>query len=400
MTHPSFSRSIVKMRPNKSPKRVRFGYPWIYSDEVVLDRRTKKTPPGTIVEVHAPDGEVLGIAAFHPDSKITLRMLDRDANANVDVAWLTQKVKTALALRERLYDAPYYRLIHAEADGLPGVVADRFGDVISVQPNAAWADQMFDELAEALMAATGASTIFKNASGRTRKLEGLDDQSGVHHGLIAAPVVVPMNGALYMADLLEGQKTGLFFDQRDNHAFAARLAKDCDVLDVFSHVGGFSLAALAAGAKSAIAVDGSQQALTLAAEGAEKMGVSKLFATQKGDAFSEMQTLIDGGRTFEVVICDPPAFAPAKPALAAGLRAYERVARLAAQLAAPGGFVGLCSCSHAASPAMFREASLRGIGKSGRAAQILHQGTAGADHPEHAQLAESAYLKSLFVRLD
>ena len=156
----------------------------------------------------------------------------------------------ALALRETLYDAPFYRLVHAEADGLPGVVIDRFGEAAVVQPNAAWADARLPALVAALQAVTGVATVVKNAGGRTRGLEGLDDDSAVLAGALDGPVAVPMNGAVYFADLAEGQKTGLFYDQRPNHAFAARLARGRSVLDVFAHVGGFALAALAAGATS------------------------------------------------------------------------------------------------------------------------------------------------------
>jgi len=211
---------------------------------------------------------------------------------------------------------------------------------------------------------------------------------------------VPMNGAVYRADIVGGQKTGLFYDQRPNHAFAAQLASGARVLDVFSHVGGFALACLAAGAESALAVDASAPALELAAQGADASGVAERFATRQGDAFDTLAALHEEEARFDMVICDPPAFAPAKPALEAGLRAYERVARLSAGLVAPGGYLVLCSCSHAADLAKFRAASLRGVGKAGRAAQILHTGEAGPDHPVHPYLAETAYLKALFLRLD
>ena len=196
-----------------------------------------------------------------------------------------------------------------------------------------------------------------------------------------------------------GQKTGLFYDQRPNHAFAAALAQGADVLDVFSHVGGFSLAALAGGASSALAVDGSAAALELAEKGALHSGVAARFDTRKGDAFAVMESLVQEGRSFDVVICDPPAFAPNKRALDAGLRAYERVARLGAALVREGGYLGLCSCSHAADLQKFRTASARGIGRAGRSAQLIHTGFAGLDHPLLPQLAESGYLKSLFFRL-
>ena len=209
-----------------------------------------------------------------------------------------------------------------------------------------------------------------------------------------------MNGATYMGDLTGGQKTGIFFDQRPNHAFTARLTRPgARVLDVFSHVGGFALATLAGGAGQALAVDGSAAALELAEAGARSMGVSDRFDIWQDDAFDVLSTLGQDNATFDIVICDPPAFAPSKAALDAGLRAYERVARLAAPLVEPGGYLVLCSCSHAADLAKFRGACLRGIGRAGRQAQLIHTGAAGPDHPLLPQLAESGYLKALFFRL-
>ena len=208
-----------------------------------------------------------------------------------------------------------------------------------------------------------------------------------------------MNGATYMADLTGGQKTGLFYDQRPNHAFAASVARGSRVLDVFSHVGGFSLAALAAGAQSALAVDGSQPALDLAAAGAEAMGCTPQFTTRQGDAFDTLAALAEEGAQYDLVICDPPAFAPSRNALDAGLRAYERIARLAAPLVAENGILAVCSCSHAADLSQFRSASARGIGRAGRRGVLLRTGFAGPDHPQVPQLAETGYLKSLFFRL-
>jgi len=184
------------------------------------------------------------------------------------------------------------------------------------------------------------------------------------------------------------------------HAFAAKLAKGGSVLDVFAHVGGFSLAALAGGATQALAVDSSAPALALAEAGAKASGMTDRFETLQGDAFDILQKLAEDGRRFDTVICDPPAFAPNKPALDAGLRAYERVARGAAALVAPGGYLGLCSCSHAADLSSFRNASARGIGRAGRRGVMLHTGFAGPDHPQLPQLAESGYLKAVFFRLD
>jgi 23S rRNA (cytosine1962-C5)-methyltransferase len=352
-----------------------------------------------VVAVEDSERRPLGCAAFNAGSKIALRLLDPDPAAEIDVGWFAARLSRALALRDLLFDAPFYRLVHAEADGLPGVVIDRYGDAAVIQPNAAWADARLPALVEGLRSVTGVSTVVKNASGRTRGLEGLGDDSAVLAGRIEGPVAVPMNGAVYFADLAEGQKTGLFYDQRPNHAFAARLARGRSVLDVFAHVGGFALATLAAGATSALAVDGSAAALELAVRGAGAGGVEGLLEVRRADAFEAMAGLGAEGRPFGVVVCDPPAFAPNKGALEAGLRAYEKVARLGAALVEPDGFLVLCSCSHAADLARFREASLRGVVRAGRRAQILHVGGAGPDHPVHAALAETSYLKALFLRL-
>ncbi len=391
---------VVRLRPKAEARAIRHGFPWVYADELVTDRRTQGLVPGSFAVLEDAERRPLGLVTVNPASKIIARVLDRDPHAVIGREWIAGRIARALALRERIHDAPFYRLVHAEADGLPGVVIDRFGDAAVIQPNAAWAEAMIADLAAALAGVAAVTTVVKNGTGRARALEGLAEETVLLSGALDGPVPVPMNGATYMADLLGGQKTGLFFDQRPNHAFAARLAKGARVLDVFSHVGGFALAALAGGAESALAVDGSAAALELAGQGARATGVADRFATRKGDAFAAMEALAEEGARFDLVVCDPPAFAPAKPALEAGLRAYERVARLATALVAPEGFLCLCSCSHAADLAQFRNASARGIGRGGRRAQLLHTGFAGPDHPQLPQLAESGYLKALFFRLD
>ena len=396
-------RPTIRLRPKANARAIRHGFPWVYADELVLDRRTKALAPGTIATLEDAERRPLGTAALTPASRIPARLLDRDPTAEIGPDWLRARIAAALALRDRLYSEPYYRLVHAEGDGLPGVVIDRFGSAAVIQPNAAWADRMLPDIVTALVAETGVETVVKNGQGRARVAEGLDDSIEVVHGALEGPVPVPMNGATYMADLLGGQKTGLYYDQRDNHAFAARLVSGqsgARVLDVFSHVGGFALSALAAGAGHALAVDGSEPALALAAEGAARSGLAGRFETRREDAFAALEALGTEGARFDLVICDPPAFAPSKQALEAGLRAYERVARLAAPLVAPGGYLMLCSCSHAADLAKFRTACGRGIGRAGRRGQILHTGFAAPDHPTLPELGETAYLKALAFRLD
>lgn len=398
--HTPPEQPVVRLIPKAEARAIRHGFPWVYANELVTDRRTRNLTPGTIARLEDANRTPMGVVTVNPASKIICRMLDQDPDAVIDQAWFAARLTRALAHRARLYAEPYYRLVHAEADGLPGVIIDRFGDLAVIQPNAAWADMLIVPLVAALQEVTGVTTVIMNGTGRARTLEGLEEKT---ESLLGAapdgPVAVPMNGAVYMADVMGGQKTGLFFDQRPNHAFVAGLSKDARVLDMFSHVGGFGLAALAADAASVLAVDGSAPALELAAQGAAQMGVSDRFETRKGDAFDVLTALAEEGATFDVVVCDPPAFAPSKSSLDAGLRAYERIARLAAPLVAEGGYLTLCSCSHAADLTKFRNASARGIGRGGRRGQIIHTGFAGPDHPLLPHLAESGYLKALTFRL-
>lgn len=398
MTLPE-NRPQVRLRPKKSPKRFRHGDPWVYANELVLDRRARAIAPGSVVELADAEKVPFALATFNAGSKIVCRILSLDLEKIVDTEWFAHKLSSAAALRDRLFDAPFYRLIHAEGDGCPGLIVDRFGDVFVVQPNSAWAEAHLNMLVAALQSQFSPVAILKNTASRARNLEGLSDDPEVLFGDAPELVQVPMNGATYVADLQGGQKTGLFFDQRDNHAFAAKLAKGGSVLDVFCHVGGFGLAALAAGAASALCVDGSKPALELAAQGATASSFGDRFAAQHGDAVAVMQNLHGDGQVFDTVICDPPAFAPRKEAITAGLRGYERVAQNAAKLVAPGGYMVLCSCSGAVTVDAFRSACVIGIGRARRSAQLLHTGGAAADHPAHTHLDETTYLKALFFRL-
>lgn len=393
------NRPIIRLRPKRG-RRYFEGAPWLYADEIVTDRRTQKLTPGTIATLESEEREPLATVAVNNGSTIMARVLDDDPAAVIDGAWLRMRLSAALAHRERLLKEPFYRLIHAEGDGMPGVVIDRFGDAAVVQPNSAWADVMISELCDALAEVTGVSSIVVNGSGRARALEGLDDIVRLERGAIDAPIPTAMNGATYMADLIGGQKTGLFFDQRPNHAFAASLAWGEEVLDVFSHVGGFALAALAGGATRALAIDSSAPALALAEKGAEATGVADRFETRCAKAMDTMRELGEEGRQFGLVVCDPPAFAPNKEALDRGLRAYETAAKLASKLVKPGGYLVLCSCSHAARADLFRTSCLNGVRAAGRSGSLINAGGAGPDHPAHFALPETSYLKTLFYRLD
>ncbi|WP_224815242.1 RSP_2647 family RNA methyltransferase [Hasllibacter sp. MH4015] len=398
MTAPPFP--VLRLKPKADARRIRHGHPWAWADDLVLDRRSRAIPAGALAVLEDADRAPLGLGVATPAARIGLRLLDRDPATRIDTDWLSARLSRAFALREALYDAPFYRLVHAEGDGLPGLIVDRFGETLVMQPNAIWLEERLDDLTAILTDLTGCTTVIKNGTSRARALEELPEEMAVLKGTApVGPIPVPMNGATYMADVMGGQKTGLFYDQRPNHAFAAGLARNARVLDVFSHVGGFALAALARGARSALAVDASSPALDLAAQGAEAMGAGARFTTRQGDAFAAMEDLAGEGALFDLVIADPPAFAPSKPALDKGLRAYERVARLAAPLVAEGGYMVLCSCSHAADLSKFRMACLRGLGRAGREPRLIHTGFAGPDHPVHPALSDTGYLKALVFRL-
>ena len=392
-------RPVLRIKP-KCGGRFFAGAPWVYANELVLDRRAKALAPGSIVELQDSERTPLGVAAANTGSQIAVRLLDRDPAAEIDTDWLAGRLERAMRLRERLYDAPFYRLVHAEADGLPGVVIDRFGDALVIQPNAAWAEKLRTALLAALDKVVAPKAVLWSGSARARKLEGLEPETRLLKGALDAPIETPMNGATYLADLVGGQKTGLFFDQRPNQAFIAALAHGRSVLDVFCHVGGFSLAALAAGAESALAVDSSAPALALAQEGANRSGVAERFETRQGEAFETLRALKEEGRRFDIVVCDPPAFAPNKGALDAGLRAYGKTARLGAGLTAPGGIFCLCSCSQAVTSAMLEEAAARAFRGLRREARLLRRGGAGPDHPAHPALGETEYLKALCYAMD
>ena len=391
-------RPVLRLKPKADARRIRFGHPWAWADDLVLDRRSRAIPAGAVAVLEDAERRPLGVGIATVGAKIGLRLLDRDPDAAIDADWLQYKLRAAFALRESLFDAPFYRLVHAEGDGLPGLIVDRFGDTLVVQPNAIWLEERLDVLVDGLCDVTGCLNVIKNGTGRARTAEGLPEEMAVVRGAAPdGPIPVPMNGATYLADVMGGQKTGLFYDQRPNHAFASKLAAGARVLDVFSHVGGFGLACLAGGAAKALAVDASQAALDLAQQGAAAGGAT--LDTRNGDAFTTMENLAGEGAVFDLVIADPPAFAPSKKALDKGLRAYERVARLAAPLVAEGGVLILCSCSHAADLGKFRASCLRGIGRAGRVPRLIYTGFAGPDHPVHPSLSETGYLKALAFRL-
>ncbi len=393
------ARPVVTLLPG-GHRRAETGHPWVYSNEVQMDAAAKALPPGGLVTLKRADGRPLGVAMFNPHTLLAARLLDRDAARPIGRRFLLRRLERALKLRERLYPVPYYRLIHAEADGLPGLVIDRFGQVLVMQANAAGMDRLQPTIIDALTTLLAPEAIVLRNDSPARALEGLGSEVRVAVGAVEGPVPVEENGVTFMADVLGGQKTGWFFDQRDNRRFVAGLSRGSRVIDLYCYSGGFAVEAAAAGAASVTGIDRSEGALALAAEAARVNGVTEICEFRRAEVFAEAASLGAAGERFDVVIADPPAFARSRRDVPAALRGYRKLARLAASLTAPGGIVFLASCSHNVPAADFAEAARRGLADAGRTARILREAGAGPDHPVHMALPESAYLKSLTLALD
>ena len=335
---------------------------------------------------------------FNPHSLIAARRLDADPDAACDTAWFRARLADALALRGRLFDAPQYRLVHAEADGLPGLVVDRYGDVVALQANTAGMEAATPLIVEALGALIAPRGIVARNDSAVRGLEGLAEETRLLAG-DAAGATVEENGIRFPVDLLGGQKTGWFFDQREHRARVARLAKGASVLDAFCHTGGFGIGCAVAGAAEVMLLDRSEHGLATAQQAAAMNGVAARVTTRRGEAMEALERMAGEGRRFGVVITDPPAFAKTRKDQPAALRAYGKLARLAASLTERGGVLFIASCSHHVAPGDFADAVAWGVHRARREARILHMGGAGPDHPLHPMLPESQYLKGMLLHL-
>lgn len=381
-------------------KRAEGGHPWIYSNEIQMNEAAKSLPPGSLVTLRAAGGQPIGVATFNPHTLVSARLLDRHWDRKIDASFLKSRLEAALTIRNRLYPDPFYRLVHAEADGLPGLVIDRFGEIIVCQLNTAGLMLLEAELIEALESLLHQKTIVLRNDSPARGLEGLEPETRVVRGALDSPIELIENGAVLFADLAGGQKTGWFYDQRDNRRFVKDLARDARVLDLYSFAGGFAVEAALGGAREVLAIDRSEAALALASKAAERNGVADHCRFLRADVFDELQRMAGLGERFDIVVADPPAFIKSRKDLGPGLRGYRKLARMSAAVVAKGGYLLAASCSHNASPEDFAEAVRRGVQDAGRTGRILRQAGAAPDHPVHPFLPESAYLKAEVLALD
>jgi len=388
----------VQLLPDQD-RRLRAGHPWAYSNELRMDVAAKALPPGRPVCLYTADGRRLALAHFNPHSLIAARLLTRNTDATIDATFLERRLARALRLRERLYDRPYYRLVHAEADGLPGLVIDRFADLLVCQLNSAGMAALESELLNALERLLAPRTVVLRNDSPVRELEGLPLEVRIAKGALTPPIELEESGLTFLADPLEGQKTGWYFDQRENRAFVARLCRGERVLDLYGYSAGFGLVAAAAGASAVLVIDRSQLGLDLAQASAERNGLADRLSVQRLDVFAALDELAAAKQHFGIVIADPPAFVRSKKELKPGLRGYRKLARAATTLVAEEGMLAIACCSHNVPADAFADEVRRGLRDAGRSGRLIWQAGAAPDHPCHPALPESAYLKFLVYAL-
>jgi 23S rRNA (cytosine1962-C5)-methyltransferase len=391
-------RPFIRLRPREG-RRVKAGAPWAFSNEIVLDAAAKALPSGTAVELADEGGAPIGAGYFNSKSLIAVRLL-APPQTTFDTDFFGERLKRALAVREAFFAEPYYRLVHAEGDRLPGVVVDRFGDTAVVQITTAGMERFTDEFLAALDDVIAPACVILRNDTPARALESLETYVRVAKGEAPAPMIVHENGVRYLADPQAGQKSGWYYDQRDNRAFMAKLARGKRMLDAYCYTGGFSVLAAVEGATHVTGLDSSAPALKLAEAAAQANSVGAVCAFRKVDIAEELERLGQTSERFDIVIADPPPFAPSRKDIEAGARAYRKLARLAASLVAPGGTLMLASCSHNMAAERFALECAAGLERAGRTARLIRQSGAGADHPVHPMLPESAYLKALTYAVD
>jgi 23S rRNA (cytosine1962-C5)-methyltransferase len=393
---------VLKLKRGED-RRLRAGHLWIFSNEV----DTAATPltqfePGAAVQVHSDRDQFLGFAYVNPRTLIAARIVGRDAAYPLDASLLVHRLRVALGLREKLYREPYYRLAFGESDGLPGLVLDRYGDVIVAQSGTAGIDRVRGEIEAAVAKVVGSKLVVWKNDSSARELEGLAEVVGVRaNNEWAAPpdeVSVREQGADFVAPLAQGQKTGWFYDQTANRERLRRyLPAGARVLDVCSYVGAWAITALKSGAGSATCVDSSASALGYVERNARANGLS--VETIRDDAFDALKALQEKGERYDVVILDPPAFAKRKKDLPQAQAAYRKLNQLALPLIDRDGILVSCSCSYHMAADDLASAIQLAARHTSRFVQILEQGGQSPDHPVHPAIPETRYLKTFFCRV-
>ena len=381
-------------------RRLHAGHLWVFSNEI--DARASplnEYGAGEDVQVVSHRGEFLGKAYVNPHSLIAARLYSRIKGCVLDESVILEKLQDALRLRNTCYSEPFYRLVHGEGDFLPGLIIDRYDDIAVLQLNTAGMECRRDAIVNAIQALLSPTVIHVRNDSAVRNLENLPTETETICGVLPEIIQLRENDLSFTASVGKGQKTGWFFDHRENRRWLQRLSNDKSVLDVFSYLGGWAMNAAAGGAKDVTLIDASQPALELAQENATLNGFEGRFSALAGDAVEILRGLQSEDRQFDIVVLDPPAYIKRKKDHRAGLRQYELINRLAASLITPGGLLISASCSQHLKPEELKTAMLRGVRKNRREMQLLKQGGQGPDHPINAAMPETNYLKAYCGRL-
>lgn len=389
----------LRLKKNEE-RRLRAGHVWVFSNEV----DTRATPldgleAGAAVEIQDTSGKSLGTGYVNPRSLICARLVSRDARHPLSPSLLVHRIKVALSLRDRLFPEPYYRLVYGESDGLPGLVVDRFDDLLVVQITTAGMERMREDIVAALEKVLRPAGVLLRNDGALRELEGLALYTEVAAGTVPEQAHVRENGCEFSAALRGGQKTGWYYDHRDNRARLCRYVRGRRVLDVFSYVGAWGVQAAALGADQVVCVDSSGVALEQVADNARRNDMSAQLSTIQGDAFEVLRGLRDQRERFDVVVLDPPAFIKRRKDSREGAEAYRRLNELAMRVLAKDGILVSASCSYHLTAEQLRALLQRSARHLDRHLVLLEQGFQGPDHPVHPAIPETEYLKAMFCRV-
>ncbi|MDL4861861.1 class I SAM-dependent rRNA methyltransferase [Halomonas elongata] len=389
----------LRLKKN-ADRRLKAGHLWLYSNEIdIAATPLKDFAPGEQAVVEAANGKAMGVAYVNAHSLICARLVSRDAGTVLDRSLLVHRLNQALSLRQRLFAKPFYRLVHGEGDLLPGLVIDRFDDVLVVQLNTAGMEAVREPLLDALDKVLSPRAVVLRHDTSGRRMEGLEGGVEVLGDEPPESVELEENGVRFVAPVLDGQKTGWFFDHRANRAWLNGLVAGKRVLDLFSYVGGWGVQAAAHGASEVLCVDASERALQGVAENAELNGLQERVAVGEGDAFEALAALKADDERFDVVILDPPAFIKKRKDMAAGERAYGRLNREAMRLLGRDGLLVSASCSMHLGMDRLTDVVRGAARHQDRHGQVIFQGHQGPDHPVHPAIPETSYLKALGVRV-
>jgi 23S rRNA (cytosine1962-C5)-methyltransferase len=387
--------SALKLK-KREERRLLGGHLWVYSNEVdVTATPLRDFGAGEPVEILAAGGEFIGSGYVNPQSLICARLLSRDRARPASLELLRARLADALALRERLCDAPWYRLAHGEGDALPGLVVDRYGDVLVAQTTTAGMERMRGEIVAALRDLLAPRAMLWQNASEIRALEGLERYAEPAFGEVPETVALREHGAQFRVPLRRGQKTGWFYDQRDNRARLLAQVRGRRVLDVCAYLGAWGVQAAVHGAREVLCLDGSASALDGVRHNAELNGVR--VETLHADAFDGMRRLREAGRRFDAIVLDPPAFIKRRRDEREGRLAYQRLNELALALLDDEGILVSCSCSFHLSEAELIAIVQRAAGRARRFLRLLAAGGQATDHPAHPAIPETRYLKCLLL---